>query len=265
MIDKIKQEQQLEILNILRSSYFQNPYLYIDAVSFGFSGENIETYIFYDKGEIAAVIYRYYNSLQICAIKEIASVSEIVEFIKKGNFNMISGNGNVIRSLEEGLKHFYTAHFGSIMVFPKGREVNQMGTTVMAEPKDCGEIARLICSDESIGGHYTPDVLKKQLEERMLCFGCKNAIITEQGEIVAHAATYADCSEFAIIGGVITNPKCRGKGYGTNVISFLIKQLLLEDKNPFLYCYEPKTVKWYKKNGWEICAESGKLERKKNV
>lgn len=265
MIQKIKQEQYSEILDILKNSYSQNPYLYIDAVSFGFSGENIETHIFYDKGEIAAVIYKYYNSLQICAVKENVSVFEIARFIEERDFDMVSGSGTIISSLEQELKDSYIGHFGSIMVFPKDSQVKQTGSAVIAKPNDCDEIARLICSDENIGGHYAPEVLQKQLEERMIHFGCKNAIITENEEIVAHAATYADCSEFAIIGGVITNPKCRGKGYGANVVAFLTGQLLLQGKTPLLYCYEPKTVKWYEKNGWEIRTQCGKLERKKKV
>lgn len=262
MIQKIKPEQYREILEILRNAYFKNPYLYIDAVSFGFRGENIQTHIFYDNGEMAAVIYKYYNSLQICAVKENISVSEIALFIKERNFDMISGNGMIIRSLEQELMDFYTAHFGSIMIFPKERKEKQTGNAVMACYDDCGEIARLICSDEDIGGHYEPEVLQKQLEERMLHFGCKNVIIKEDEKIVAHAATYADCSDFAIIGGVITSPDCRGKGYGAQVVAFLTEQLLLEGKNPLLYCYEPKTVKWYEKNGWEICTQCGKLERR---
>ena len=264
MIEKIRQEQYSQVLDILKKSYFKNPYLYIDAVSFGFSGENIETYLFYENDEIAVVIYRYYNSLQICALIEEVSVFEIVEFIKNGNFDMISGNAYIIKSLEVGLKEFYTAHFGSIMMFNKRKGLEQTGNQIMAEPKDCAEIARLICTDQAIGGHYSPDVLQKQLEERMLHFGCKNAIIKEHGKIVAHAATYADCNEFAIIGGVITDLQCRGKGYGGSVVAFLTKQLLIEDKSPLLYCYESKTVKWYEKNGWEICAQCGKLEGKKN-
>ncbi len=265
MIQKIKQEQQFEILDVLKNAYFQNPYLYIDAVSFGFSGENIQTHILYDNGVIAAVIYKYYNSLQICAVKENVSVSEIAKFIKEHNFDMISGNGTIIKSLEQELKDCYVAHLGSIMVFPKNTKVKQASNASVAQFNDCGEIARLICSDEDIGGHYAPEVLQKQLEERMVHFGCKNTIITENGEIVAHAATYAECSEFAIIGGVITSPKCRGKGYGAEVVSFLTGRLLLENKQPLLYCYEPKTVKWYEKIGWEIRTQCGKLERKKNV
>ncbi|MBQ8304486.1 MAG: GNAT family N-acetyltransferase [Clostridia bacterium] len=265
MIRKIKEQQHCEILNILRNSYIYNPYLYIDAVSFGFSGKRIETYICYEKDEIVAIIYEYYNSLQICSLKEDIQVAQIVEFVKKGDFNMISGNASIIKKLEVALKDFYVAHFGYIMMFPKNGELSQIGNSEMAQVEDCGEIARLICSDEDIGGHYTQDILQKQLEERMLCFGCKNVIIKEQGEIIAHAATYADCSEFAIIGGVITNPYFRGKGYGGNVVSYLTKQLLLDGKNPLLYCYDPKTVKWYEKNSWEICTQCGKLERKRNA
>ena len=40
----------------------------------------------------------------------------------------------------------------------------------------------------------------------------------DKNELIAHAGIYADDEKFDVIGGVITNPKYRGKGYGKKVL-----------------------------------------------
>lgn len=239
----------------------QNPYLYIDALSFGFEGENIETHILYDNLKPIAVLYRYYTSLQICTFYKNISVLEIADFIKAGNFQMVSGDAEIIKAVGE-ICEDYDAYFGYIMLFDGETNIETSSVT-NAVSEDCFDIARLICSDESIGGHYSPNVLEKQLRERMLYWNCKNVIIKQGDGIAAHAATYAECSDFSIIGGVITDTNYRGKGYGRQIVDFLVQKIIAENKKPILYCYDAKTVKWYEKGGWKVYCRCGKLEQKK--
>lgn len=55
------------------------------------------------------------------------------------------------------------------------------------------------------------------------------------GEMVSSCATIAEDKNSAIVIGVVTNPKFRNKGYGTEVLTGLFHMLLQEGKYPYLF------------------------------
>lgn len=262
MINKITKEEENRIAGQLLEQCFQNPYLYIDATTFGFSGPNIDTWLVRSEDKVEVVLYRYYDSLQICVLADKVDGLQIAEFIREKGFKMVSGTESIIRQLSELLPN-YKDSYGVIMGGDIARETKNTAAQ-LAGPEECGEIAELICSDTDIGGHYNVAQLQEQLQDRMLHWNCVNVVVKEDGKIVAHAATYADCPAFAILGGLITHSDYRGKGYGGQVLEALTKCILEAKKKPLLYCYNPETIRWYRRNGWEIICNCGKIEERKH-
>ena len=113
------------------------------------------------------------------------------------------------------------------------------------------EIAKLICSDEGVGGHYAPEELKEQLLTRLDEQFGRNYILKRDGEIIHHAATYAELDNLAVISGVITREDWRGKGVGTLAVRKLCYDLLKEGKKPCLFYYTKQAEGFYKKIGFE--------------
>ena len=211
------------------------------------------------------MLYQYYNSLQICFfandIKKQADI--IAEFIKQKNYEMVSGRADIITCIAPKLP-MYISSFGEIL--SKSPKIENRSYDIKAEiatAEDCNEIAQLICSDQNIGGHYTVENLEKQLRNRMHRWDCINMIIRMEGKIVSHMATYANCDEFAVLGGLVTERTHRGKGYGRQIISELTQKVTRDGKRPILYCYDKNTIRWYNSMNWKTVMHCGKLEKRR--
>ena len=175
-------------------------------------------------------------------------------------FTMITGDAGSIELLSTKM-HGYHASYGIIMELYNNIKLITHENVNWATSDDCDEIAKLIKMDENIGGHYTQNELARQLKNRLINEGCRNAIIKIDKHIICHAATYAELKDFAVIGGVITHPDYRGKGYGAKVIIYLQNYLYNLGKDICLYCYNNKIMNWYQKLGWKVTTYCGKLEK----
>lgn len=264
MITLISKEEQKEILGILSNDIYQNPYLYIDTLTFGFDGNNIKTWKIVDN-EIVGIIYQYYDSLQLFVVDQMSDdcYKCLADFIESNGFEMATGSSLVIEKLASYLYSGYTSNHGYIMSFEQKMKKPSGLDIQLCSVNDLHEAAELVCSDDNIGGHYNVETLTQQFISRMQNSGCVNVVYKVDGKIVCHVATYADMKEFAIIGGVITHSNYRGRGIGTAVIQYVVYLLQSQDKLPILYCYEPHLFGSYQRIGFTIKTSCGKLIRKR--
>ncbi|WP_252215984.1 hypothetical protein [Clostridium sp. VAP41] len=262
MIRKYCEMDFLTVDSAIKKDIFQNVYLYIDSKFYGFSNNNISTYLLCDNNEIKAILYQYYNSLQLFTIRALTEqeILEMCQYIKENNIVMLTGRLDIVREMSVKLKEF-TISEGKIFTSDIVNKINDEDVE-LANMQDCKEIAKLICSDISIGGHYEIDTLHHQLQERMKNWGCKSMIIKKENKIFAHMATYAECKEISVLGGLVTEQNYRGLGYGRKVLDKLKNSVLNERKTPILYCYDEMLQKWYMNLGWRVVAECGKIEKR---
>jgi N-acetylglutamate synthase-like GNAT family acetyltransferase len=97
----------------------------------------------------------------------------------------------------------------------------------------------------------TPEELKELLLTRLEEGMGRNYVLERNGEIIHHAATYAELDNLAVISGVVTREDWRGKGIGTMAIRKLCHDLLKEGKKPCLFYYTKQAEGFYKKIGFE--------------
>lgn len=260
MITLATEEKYNLLTQIISKDIFQNVYLYIDTIFYGYNSDKVKTYILESNNEIKVILYHYYSSLQVFQNGSLIDeeIKELADYLLKNNFNMITGNRDLIINLNEIIDSKISVSFGTIMA-QKNKISSYSNKTEFAKQEHCKEIAELICTDEGIGGHYRVEELEEQLIDRLTTKNCVN-IILKNKNIVAHAATYADCDDISVIGGVITDKNYRGLGYGKIVVNDLTKYIQDSNKTPVLYCYNENTIKWYESLGWEKVSECAKLE-----
>ena len=247
---------------IVCDNKFKNAYLYIDINTYGFINDEIATWIMEENNEICAVLYKYYNSLQLLTLKNLRQnqILEICEHITENGYEMISGECYVLSDIAKKFGDIYDYTTGCTMICDECCN-RASGLSVVANENQCGEIAELICSDESIGGHYTVELLSEQLKERMNNYGCRNIIILKDNRIISHMATCAEASDIGVLGGLVTHHEYRGRGYGKMTLNDITLSLLKDNKIPLLYCYKPNLIKWYELQGWKQISKCGKLEK----
>lgn len=261
MIRQLTDAEAPAFLDRIRADYLQNPYIFIDTLTLGLDTEQTSAWIV-ETDRFLGYIFRYYSSIQLFSAREPGCTeqfaAETAAYLSDHCFDMISGSVSCLREIFPHLKGYRMTE-GVIMAQHHAAE--QSFGIESAALSDCDEIAELICSDVSIGGHYRKEELSAQLKGRMLHEHCRNLVIRENGRIIAHFATYAETDAFAILGGLITTPTCRGKGCGAALQAQLASTLLQEGKLPLLYCYRPETQAWYERRGWEAVQGCAKLER----
>lgn len=238
-------------------------YSYIDLKKFGIDNPNLTVYFdakqnLSEAGShndnpngIQCTALKYYEGLQLFDAEGKMDAEETAELIRKLHSHIVSSTVDVIERLYPLLKDSYEMEQGYVteMLSMPMSEISEEVRPARKEEYD--EIARLICSDEGVGGHYTPNELKEQLLTRLEENFGRNYILKRNGEIIHHAATYAELDNLAVISGVITREDFRGKGVGTLAVRKLCHDLLEEGKKPFLFYYTKQAEMFYKKIGFE--------------
>ncbi len=265
MIVEYNQLERDRLDKIIQERIFHNVYLYIDTKTYGYENKNdIMTWALVKDDVIKAVLFKYYNSLQYLRVEQLEEEDylEICNHIREMSYEMISGDEESLSNINRILENAYKMTSGYVLLGDEYRGTTS-GQTKWADEEMCSEIAQLICSDEGIGGHYTKELLTEQLVDRQKNYNCKNRVLIDDGRIVAHMGTYADYDDVAVLGGLVTDPDYRGKGYGGAVLKDLALAVKSENKTPILYCFEEDTTGWYESQGWRKHIECAKLELRK--
>ena len=239
-----------EILAYFEKNLKNCLYSYIDLKKFGIENPNLTVYV--DKSnEIHCTALKYYEGLQLFDAEGKMDTEGTAELIKELNSHIVSSTVDVIEKLYPLLSDFYEMEQGYVTEMLSMPECEISEDVRPAEISEYDEIARLICSDEGVGGHYVPEELKEQLLTRLEEGMGRNYVLKRDGDIIHHAATYAELDNLAVISGVITREDWRGKGVGTLAVRKLCHDLLKEGKKPCLFYYTKQAAMFYKKIGFE--------------
>ncbi len=248
---KIASEADVEkLLTYLEQDLKNCLYSYIDLKKFGIENPNLT--VFFDESDgIRCSALKYYEGLQLFDAEGKIDAESTAELIRGLNSHIVSSTVDVIEKLYPLLQDSYEMEQGYVTEMLSMPECKISEEVRPAELTEYDEIARLICSDEGVGGHYVPEELKEQLLTRLEEGMGRNYILKRDGDIIHHAATYAELDNLAVISGVITREDWRGKGVGTLAVRKLCYDLIKEGKKPCLFYYTEQAAGFYKKIGFE--------------
>ena len=262
MYVKAKEQDVEKLLTYFEQDLKNCLYSYIDLKKFGIENPNLTVY-FDESDGICCTALKYYEGLQLFDADGKIDAEKTAKLIKVLNSHIVSSTVDVIEKLYPLLKDTYEMEQGYVTERLSMPECEISEEVRPAEIGEYDEIAKLICSDEGVGGHYEPDELKNQLLTRLGEGMGRNYILKRDGEIIHHAATYAELDNLAVISGVITREDWRGKGVGTLAVRKLCHDLLQEGKKPCLFYYSKQAEGFYKKIGFEEGTGWAKLVLKK--
>ena len=270
---KIAQENDVsKLLEYFEQDLKNCLYSYIDLKKFGIDNPNLTVYFDADQSQvdcmscsnkladceyglkvddIQCTALKYYDGLQLFDAKGKMDAEATAHLIRQLNSHIVSSTVDVIEKLYPLLKDSYEMEQGYVTEMLSMPECEISKDVRPAKLEEYDEISKLICSDAGVGGHYEPEELKEQLLTRLSEGMGRNYVLKKDGEIIHHAATYAELDNLAVISGVITREDYRGKGIGTLAIQKLCHDLLSEGKKPCLFYYTKQAEGFYKKIGFE--------------
>lgn len=262
MIRKATEKDTDDILETLKRDILSNVYMYIDIVNYGINKEEFaQLWIAREDGQIKTLVLKYYSSFQLYMVSDV-DFSDVLELVFKHQPSMISGRAQTIKRLGFLLSESYKATCGVVLLQP----FIELGKLTIepeaASISDMEEIARLICSDESIGSHYDTNELTQQLLQRSLDKTGRSYVVRDNGRIIGHYGTYAEASEIAVMGGLIVSKEHRGKGIARILHQYVSNSLIEESKRAVLFCSDEQILKMYLYFGAKICSDYGKLTLK---
>ena len=226
-------------------------------------------------GALRCVLLQYYTGINVFSYKNNLDVPATVAFLQEKQPSMINGPLETLEKLYPYFRETYDFEAGyvtELLEKPKDEsmsETDESDAETQAEfpvekagEAELLEIAALICTDEGVGGTYTPEGLAAQLLERQRDGFGRNYFIRQNGRIVCHAGTYAEVDDLAVVSGVITAEDSRGQNLADRVVSKLNKELLAEGKHPCLFYYTKSAARLYAKTGYAAGSGWAKLIRK---
>lgn len=226
-------------------------------------------------GALRCVLLQYYTGINVFSYKNNLDVPATVAFLQEKQPSMINGPLETLEKLYPYFRETYDFEAGyvtELLEKPKDEsmsETDESDAETQAEfpvekagEAELPEIAALICTDEGVGGTYTPEGLAAQLLERQRDGFGRNYFIRQNGRIVCHAGTYAEVDDLAVVSGVITAEDSRGQNLADRVVSKLNKELLAEGKHPCLFYYTKSAARLYAKTGYAAGSGWAKLIRK---
>ncbi|MCI8994605.1 MAG: aminotransferase class I/II-fold pyridoxal phosphate-dependent enzyme [Lachnospiraceae bacterium] len=258
------EEQVQALLEYFEQDLKNCLYSYIDLKKYGIKNPHLRIFYSAREGKIRAAATEYYKGIQLVSHGDELDVPETLELIERLNAPMINGRWELIQKLEPYLKERFETEKGYVAWMKELRPGASWEGVEQAGEEDCLEIARLICTDEGLGGHYEPGELAGQMADRQREGFGRNMVIRDHGKIASHAATYAEIPNLAIVSGVITQEDYRGQGLGYRTVSKLCKDLLQEGKRPCIFYFKKEAEGLYKKVGFEEGTGWGKLSRRHN-
>lgn len=259
MIIKSQTKHIEELFKYINGDYGKCLYMYIDLKKYGLDNENFKIWIQYNNEKICSLISEYHNGFQVYSKLNDFNAKEIAEFIKLRNPTGISGMKQTIDKIHEYLPEF-TQEIGSVAELIK-LKYTPNNDAYLAPFKELNEIAKVVSEDENVGKPYGYHSLYKQFCERKNDKFGRNYILRDEktNEIVCHAATYAELPNLAIISGVLTPPKYRGKGFSKGTLAALCNELIMENKEIFSYFYILPAAKMHYGVGFRKIGDWSKL------
>lgn len=236
-------------------------YIYIDIVKYGVEHPDIKLWYSETNKGINSVLMKYYDSFQIYSLDVERDKKEICHILEDNPVKTISGNEEVIRTIEKCFLEAYVVNYGIVVKETKYKKLPGFDKVEPALISDCEAIAQLMCQDEEFGNNYEENELARQLKDRMQTGMGKSFVLRENGEIVGHVATFAEADDLVVQSGLIVSKKAKNPFSGLVLHEYMKGVSLENGKSVYAFRIKEEMKKYEKSPGTVICGHYGKLTR----
>ena len=259
---KINNIKDIDIISYIGNDYDKCLYLYLDYKRYGLTDKNVEYFVEKDEKEnIICLVMKYYDSLHIYSKNNNYCYNELKEFILEINPSFICGEKSIIEKLSKDLD--YETSYGYVRkLVDIDENIDNIALQIALED-DFFEITKLLKQDEQLSGYINFNQLYNQLLCRFKEKYCRNYIYKLNDKIIGHVCSGAEDNNIVILTDLIVDKEYRGQGIGKKICKSFCEKMMMEKKDVYLINYTDLTNNLYKKVGFEIMCNWGKMYRNK--
>ena len=228
-----------------------------DLLKNKYKGEIFHVYGEYEHGKLASILLNNFNNITYYS-KEDRNVEIYKDILNKSTFSKLSGPSKLIEKFIPyvNVKEDTLSYMGVVKNIASKRKDENNPVRIIKTEKEIGMQYDLLMSAEEYIG-CLPENKKDYIEnevERLIETTDRTCYLAINYEMVSSCSTIREGEKSAIVIGVVTNPKYRNRGYGTEVLIGLFELLLKEGKYPYLFYNNPTARSVYKNIGMtEVC------------
>lgn len=240
-------EDILKIEKYVKDDFLNCPYLYTNITKYGLIQGKTEIFIDLIDGEHISVALLYYDCLHIYyphTLKDYRNILELIDELRPRTIFFPMYSNDIIDV------HGY--HGKKVLVMSPKYFLDI--DTSLVKDATTSDIPRI---SEFMYTHYkdvyeSPEVISRQIQERMLDNYGRTKYMECGGNIVACISSYAELDDFAIVSGLLVDESQRGKKLGSIMLNSINKELHDEGKKTCGIIVEDYSRVFHEKNGFEI-------------
>jgi len=255
-VHKLTVDNHKEIVELFGENIGDYCFIIDDLLRNKYEGEGFHVYGEYENDKLVSILLNNFINITYYS-NEDRPVEVYKDIVKKLNFMKLSGPGSLIEKFIPyvEVKEDTLSYMGVIKNISVEKRYRDLSVNVINSEEEFGMLHELLMTSEEYWGCIPEDkgefIKNNMINNRN---NKRTAYLSVDYEMVSSCSTIIEGEKSAIIAGVVTNPKYRNLGYGTETLIGLFEMLLKEGKYPYLFYNNPAARSVYKKMGMkEVC------------
>ncbi|MGC4018505.1 MAG: GNAT family N-acetyltransferase [Muricomes sp.] len=256
MVKECTEQDRAALMAYLKQEPVYNTFMLADIEDFGFNEKFQTVYMDVEQGECLGVYLCFYNSLILYSKDGNMNIPFLEQLFSWYIPDVVMGKIENVRMVQRVLPDYHIEARGLYLFKDADCLVQENPEIRQASGEDIDDIFAFLQSIPELRSLYRS---KQMIADRIHNNNGIHCLIRENGKIIAHANSTAECEETVMIGGVAVAPGYRGRGLASQIVSALCRQILAKEKRPCLFCSQEEAHNLYYNIGFRRAGDWGTL------
>lgn len=263
MRTRMAREQMRTAFDYIGNAYDQCMYLYANLWRYGVEEPLINTYLYAPRDTPRALWMTYYGkTLHIYTRQEDTPMDAILQAFEEHTPHTAYLPVWVFEKLPGGLTDAFIIETMNLYRLEAPLPARDLSAVRHCARGDYQRIVPFLMTDPAYWEVYTHDALLSQLLARHDAGFGRMLYLQEEGRVAACYGTNAQTDRYDMMAGLLSDPACRGRGFGSTMIIANAKETVDAGRDCCCYISDETSQRIHERLGFRCCAQTMKLIRK---
>lgn len=254
-LKKLSNDNHEEVMSLFEDDKLYYYFLIDGLIKNNYQGD-FKVFGEYQENQLVSILVNNFNNITYFS-KTDRDISIYKNLLKELTYSKLSGPSSLMQKFTPyvDVKENTLSYLGVVKNISASRKLMEPIKIIETEDEISMQYDLLLSTNE-----FSKSLPKEKKEyvrleyKRLKDTSDRTVFLEVNEEMVSSCSTIMEDKNSAIVIGVVTNPKFRNKGYGTEVLIGLFQILLEEGKYPYLFYNNPAARSVYQKIGMtEVC------------